>query len=91
MKLLKKREILGRKKKWHYIMNMPIGEMKVMIPLDNSDQIGLREVIDRQSVKKVFPDFKRIQCPDACQLERPLPCKFDKIKSGNIFKVAEVA
>ena len=52
LKLLKKRKYLEERKVLYY--EYAHGEMKVMIPLDNSDQIGLREVIDRQSVKKFF-------------------------------------
>ncbi|NLC11914.1 MAG: CarD family transcriptional regulator [Firmicutes bacterium] len=86
---IEEKEILGRKKKY-YIMNMPIGEMKVMIPLDNSDQIGLREVIDRQSVKKVFQILREYNAQMPANWNRRYRANLDKIKSGNIFKVAEV-
>ena len=35
-------------------MAMPIGDMKVMIPLDAVDDIGLREVINEDEAKEVI-------------------------------------
>ena len=50
---IEEKEILGVRKKY-YIMKIPIGDMKVMIPLDSVEQVGLREVIDSEGVKQVF-------------------------------------
>lgn len=86
---IEEKEILGDKKKY-YIMNMPVGEMRVMIPLDNISQIGLREVIDRKSVEKVFEILQGYDDPMPANWNRRYRANMDKIKSGNIYKVAEV-
>lgn len=39
---IEEKEILGNKQKY-YIMRMPIGNMKVMIPLESVNDIGLRK------------------------------------------------
>ena len=49
---IEEKEILGNKQKY-YIMRMPIGNMKVMIPLESVNDIGLREVINKEQVDKV--------------------------------------
>ena len=46
---IEEKEILGKKRKY-YIMRIPLGDMKVMIPLDNVGSIGLREVISLKEV-----------------------------------------
>ena len=45
-------EVMGEVKSY-YVLKMPIGSMKVMIPTDNVENIGLRDVISKKGVKKV--------------------------------------
>jgi len=86
---IEEKEILGDKKKY-YVMNIAVGDMKVMIPMDNVQKVGLRDVIEKGAVDIVFeiltgPD----EAPNA-NWNRRYRANMDKIKSGNIFKVAEV-
>ena len=37
---IEEKEVLGQKQKY-YIMKLPIGEMKVMVPMDNVEEVGL--------------------------------------------------
>ena len=39
-------------------MRMPIGDMKVMIPVDNVEEIGIREIIDDDEMEKVVKILK---------------------------------
>ena len=86
---IEEKEILGASKKY-YIMNIPIGDMKVMIPLDNVDQIGLREVIDDQGVQQVLSILKENHSKMSSNWNRRYRANLDKIKSGDVFQVAEV-
>ena len=54
---IEEREILGEKQKY-YIMKLPIGDMKVMVPLNNVDEIGLRKVIKSKDIDKVIEVLK---------------------------------
>lgn len=83
------REVLGEEHKY-YIMRLPIGDMKVMIPLNNSEEIGLREVIDEDGVTKVFHILKGEKSKMSQNWNRRYRANMDKIKSGDIFEVAEV-
>ena len=49
---IEEKEILGKKRKY-YIMRLPLGDMKVMIPIDNTENIGLREIIDEKEFEIV--------------------------------------
>ncbi|MEW5920862.1 MAG: CarD family transcriptional regulator [Bacillota bacterium] len=85
------KEILGAKKKY-YVMNMPLGGIKVMIPLDNVEKVGLRDVIVKSAVEQVFNILESTEEePANGNWNRRYRANMDKIKSGNIYKVAEVA
>ena len=45
-------EVLGEGKSY-YVLQMPLGNMKVMIPTDNVDNMGLRDVIPETQVEEV--------------------------------------
>jgi len=83
------REILG-KKKTYYIMRLPLGDMKVMIPTDNVEEIGLRDVISREEVKKVIDVLKAPRTKMSSNWSRRYRANMQKIRSGDIFEVAEV-
>ena len=84
-------EILGAIKKY-YVMHMPLGGIKVMIPLDNVERVGLRDVIRKGAVEKVLDILQNsAQDPAIGNWNRRYRDNMDKIKSGSIYKVAEVA
>ncbi|EEG76881.1 CarD family transcriptional regulator [Dethiobacter alkaliphilus] len=86
---IEEKEILGARKRY-YIMNIPIGDMKVMIPMDNVDQIGLREVIDTHGVEQVLTILRDNHSKMSTNWNRRYRANMEKIKSGDIFQVAEV-
>lgn len=86
---IEEKEILGDRKKY-YVMKMPLGEMKVLIPTDNIKQVGLRGVIGKKEVPQVFVVLKSDQSDMSVNWNRRYRNHLDKIKSGDIFEVAEV-
>lgn len=86
---IEEKEILGDWKKY-YVMNIPMGEMKVMIPMDNVERVGLREVIGKGAVSRVFQILEGPDEASNANWNRRYRANLDKIKSGSIFKVAEV-
>jgi len=79
---IEEREVLGRTQRY-YVLRLPISNMKVMIPVDNTDEIGLRDVIDASEVEKectaMSPNWNRRYRNN-----------LEKIKSGDIYEVADV-
>ena len=49
IKKIEKREILGSVKDY-YILHVPCGDMKVMIPVDNCDAIGVRPIVSEEEI-----------------------------------------
>lgn len=86
---IEEKEILGAKKKY-YVMVMPVGEMKVMVPMDKVERVGLRDVIEKSLVSQVFKILEGPAELTSTNWNRRYRNNMDKIKTGNIFKVAEV-
>jgi CarD family transcriptional regulator len=86
---IEEREILGEKRKY-YIMRMPIGDMKVMIPVDNVEEIGIREIIDDDDMAKVMTILQGDKTKMPQNWNRRYRINMEKIKSGDIFEIASV-
>lgn len=86
---IEEKEILGKKRKY-YIMKMPLGEMKVMIPLENVEDIGLREIISLNEVDQVIAVLNDDISRMPQNWNRRYRANMDKIKSGDIYEVAAV-
>ncbi|MGI6678212.1 MAG: CarD family transcriptional regulator [Dehalobacterium sp.] len=83
------KEILGETRSY-YVMRIPIGDMKVMVPRDSVDEIGLRQVIDDSGFKKVMSILHDSKSPMSSNWNRRYRANMEKIKSGNIYEVTEV-
>lgn len=86
---IEEKEILGEKKRY-YVMKMPVGDMKVMIPINNVDGIGIRDIIDKKDADKVFESLGKRCDEQTSNWNKRYRENMSKIKSGNIFEVAEV-
>jgi CarD family transcriptional regulator len=86
---IEEKEILGEKK-CYYIMRLPIGDMKVMVPVGNVEVVGLREVIDEAEVDKVLEVLKSRKTKMSSNWNRRYRANLEKIRSGDIYEVAEV-
>ncbi|MGI6712009.1 MAG: CarD family transcriptional regulator [Bacillota bacterium] len=86
---IEEKEILGKTRSY-YVMRISIGDMKVMVPLDSIKEIGLRQVIDEEGFKKVMTILKDARSPMPSNWNRRYRDNMEKIKSGCIYRVAEV-
>ncbi len=86
---IEEREVLGERRSY-YIMRIPIGDMKVMVPMDNVEEIGLRQVIDTGEVSRVIGILQEKSSTMNSSWNKRYRANMDKIKTGNIFEVAEV-
>ncbi|HHU62142.1 MAG TPA: CarD family transcriptional regulator [Natronincola sp.] len=86
---IEEREVLGEKQNY-YIMALPIGDMKVMIPMKSVNDLGLRQVIGDEEVLRVFGILQGEKTSMSSNWNRRYRANMEKIKSGDIFEVAEV-
>jgi CarD family transcriptional regulator len=74
----------------YYVLHFPIGDMKVMVPVDNIEGVGLRNVITLQEYAMVI---QRLGEDDDCcsdNWNKRYRENLDKMRSGNIFDMADV-
>ena len=83
------KEVLGKEQSY-YVVRMPIGDMKVMVPMNNAADVGMRDVIDEKEVQKVLEAFRTIETDVIQNWNKRFRENMAKIKSGDIFEVAAV-
>jgi CarD family transcriptional regulator len=86
---IEEKEILGEIRKY-YVMRIPNGDMRVLIPLDNVEESGLREVIDEQQISEVLSVLQDREDVSNPNWNRRYRANLEKIKTGDILEVAEV-
>ncbi|MCT4566522.1 MAG: CarD family transcriptional regulator [Maledivibacter sp.] len=86
---IEEKEILGKKRKY-YILRLPLRNMKVMIPLDNVETMGLRDIISEKEVEQVLAVLNDDESKMPQNWNRRYRANMDKIKSGDIYEVAIV-
>ena len=75
----------------YYVLKIPFGNMRVLIPLAKAADVGLRCIIDAGeicAVEKVLGDAPELS--DGGSWNRRFNANMTKLKSSNIFEVAEV-
>lgn len=87
---IEKREIMGFKQHV-YVLRILDNGMKIMIPKDKVQSVGLREVIPKNRVKDVYKVLKEKGVSVKSQTwNRRYREYTEKIKTGSIFDIAEV-
>ncbi len=86
---IEEKESLGERQKY-YVKRMPIGDMKVMIPIKNIKDIGVRQVAGEEEIEEVFNILRGDKSKMSSNWNRRYRANMEKIKSGNIFQIAEV-
>ena len=85
---IEEKDILGEKQSY-YILKMP-GEVKVMVPTNKAEEIGVREVIDKKSADKVFEILEEDKTEMSSNWNKRYRDNMDKMKSGDIYEIADV-
>ncbi|HEY4346918.1 MAG TPA: CarD family transcriptional regulator [Gaiellaceae bacterium] len=83
------KEILGEQRE---ILTIKIlhNDMTVMVPMDSAERVGLRKVIDEEAVKKVVKYLTSGGTEMPKNWNRRFKHNRDKMKTGDIFELAEV-
>ncbi len=74
-----------------YVMRILDNNMIIMIPTNNVNNVGLREIINKRELPKLFSILKKRDVTlDNQTWNRRYREYMDKIKTGSVFEVAEV-
>lgn len=90
--VVEKREkrVLDGKRRSYLVLRLASSDLTLMVPEDKTDDVGLREVIRKEDVKKVFAIFRQPDNTPSTNWSRRYKANVEKLKSGNVFEVAEV-
>ena len=88
---IEEKEMMGNFENY-YIIKMPVGGMKLMIPTSKVEDIGVREVSEKEVSEKVFEVLSKPKDPyfHDSNWSRRYNSNVEKIKTGKILDVAEV-
>ena len=84
-----KREVLGEVREYLTIQILH-NDMTVNVPCENADRVGLRQVIDQRTVTMVVRTLSGGSTEMPKNWNRRFKHNRDKMKTGNIFELAEV-
>ena len=74
----------------YYQLKLPVGGMLVMIPTDNSKEIGVRPVIDKDEADQVIAAMSDIEVDMNQNWNRRYRENMLRLKSGDLIEVARV-
>src|SRR5213080_2146382 len=83
------REVLGQKREYMTIQILH-NDMTVNVPVENAEKVGLRKVIDEEMVEKVLKALTGSGTVMPKNWNRRFKHNRDKMKTGDIFELAEV-
>jgi CarD family transcriptional regulator len=84
------REVSGSSQDF-YVMRILENDMIIMIPIKNVNNVGLREIIGRREVPKLYSILRRRDVMIENQTwNRRYREYMEKIKTGSVYEVAEV-
>lgn len=86
---IEEKEVLGELKQY-YVLKLFDGEMRVMVPVDSVHGVGLRSVSDDAILQRVAEILKCVDDEETIAWNKRYRQHMDKIKSGDVFLVAEV-
>ena len=87
---IENREV-GGKKQLFYVMKIMGNGMKIMIPMNSAKSVGLREVIMKKEIPKVYAILRNKDVTiDKQTWNKRYRDYLEKIKTGSVFEIARV-
>ena len=84
-----KKDVFGEKKDY-LILRLAYGDLTLMVPADNAEEIGLRDVINDEEVEEVFAVLRKKEARMPTNWSRRFKNHTEKLRSGDIYEAAEV-
>ncbi len=86
---LTEREFLGERRKY-FVLRLAYGDLTLMVPVENTEEVGLREVVSKREVKKVMDVLRENESRMPTNWSRRYKTNIEKIRSGDVYQVTEV-
>ncbi len=87
---IEEKKILGELHKY-YVLQIPVSDMKVMLPVNNTETIGIRNIVSDDDASEAISHFKNCGESDNNNWNQRYRENIEKLKGGNLIDVATVA
>jgi CarD family transcriptional regulator len=74
----------------YLVLRLTYGDLTLMVPADATDEVGLRSVVSKKECDEVFEVLKRRDGTMPTNWSRRFKANYEKLRSGDIYQVAEV-
>ena len=82
---------VGGVKNSYYVFRLPIGDMKLMLPVDKVEEAGLRELIDAAQVDEVISVLQAESEQLQGSWNKRFHMNLERLKTGDILDAAAIA
>lgn len=86
---IQEKKILGESRNY-YILKVPFGDMKIMVPVDQTAEVGIRNIVSQEQLVEVKVILGQATTKMSDNWNRRYRDNMDKLKTGDIQSVAEV-
>jgi CarD family transcriptional regulator len=87
---LEERQIEGETRQY-WVLRLSYGDLTLMVPTDGADEVGLRGVVPKNELEQVYKVLQsKKQAPAPSNWSRRFKSHVEKLRSGDIYQVAEV-
>ena len=83
------REIGGEPREY-LVLRVAQGDLTVRVPADNVDLVGVRDVVNKEGLDRVFEVLRQPYTEEPTNWSRRYKANLEKLASGDVIKVAEV-
>ena len=84
-----KKSFFGEEKEY-LVLRLAYGDLTALVPVENAEDVGLREIINDEEVEEVFAVLRKKEARMPTNWSRRYKNHVEKLKSGDIYQVAEV-
>jgi CarD family transcriptional regulator len=85
-----KTRVIKGEEKIYLKLNVAQGDLTIEVPADNVDLVGVRDVIGREGVDRVFDVLRAPFVDEPSNWSRRFKANQEKLASGDVIKVSEV-
>lgn len=86
---IEEKEVLGEKLKY-YVIRIALGDMRMLVPIDNIETSGIREITAREKLQEIY-DILSGKTSSMCKnWSKRYRENETKLKNGNIYEISEL-
>lgn len=85
-----KERVIRGESKLYLKLNVKQGDLTIEVPAENVDLVGVRDVIDKEGLDRVFGVLRQEFTEEPTNWSRRYKANLEKLASGDVIKVSEV-